>query len=33
MGIFEKREREMMRESESDICILKLTIIIGQNYN
>ena len=31
MGIFEEREREMMRGSECGRCIKKLTIIIGQN--
>ena len=31
MGIFEEREREMMRGNECDRCIKKLTIMIGQN--
>ena len=31
MGLFEEREREMMRGSECDRCIKKLTITIGQN--
>ena len=31
MGMFEEREREMMRGSECDRCIKKLTITIGQN--
>ena len=31
MGIFEEREREMMRGNECDRCIKKLIIMIGQN--